>query len=72
MYHLHLWSMMDDDNLFYLKDSGAYKIGDVALGVFGIFDDPKRVCTAESDIKDDPSINTKIAVYHGAVRRSSD
>lgn len=63
-----IMDMMDDDNLFYLKDSGAYKIGDVAIGVFGIFDDPNEYVRG-TDITD-KSINTKIAVYHGAVKRS--
>ena len=59
--------MMDDDNLFYLKDSGLYKIGDVAFGVFSILDDPENYVSG-LDITD-PSIKTKIAVYHGAVKR---
>jgi len=63
-----IMDMMDDDNLFYLKDSGVYKIGDVAFGVFGIFDDPAEYVNGQ-DI-DDPEITTKIAVYHGAVKRS--
>lgn len=60
--------MMDDDDLFYLKDSGVYKIGDVAVGVFSILEDSSNYI-AGTEITD-ASINTKIAVYHGAVRRS--
>jgi DNA repair exonuclease SbcCD nuclease subunit len=60
--------MMDDDDLFYLRDSGVYKIGDVAVGVFSILDDPENYIPG-ADI-DDPDITTKIAVYHGAVKRS--
>lgn len=63
-----IMDMMDDDNLFYLKDSGLYKIGDVAFGVFSILDDPENYISG-LDIND-PSIKTKIAVYHGAVKRS--
>ena len=63
-----IMDMMDDDNLFYLKNSGVYKIGDVAVGVFSILDDPDNYITG-FDIKDD-GITTKIAVYHGAVKRS--
>ena len=60
--------MMDDDNLFYLKNSGVYKIGDVAVGVFSILDDPENYVSG-LDIEDE-TIATKIAVYHGAVKRS--
>jgi DNA repair exonuclease SbcCD nuclease subunit len=63
-----IMNMMDDDNLFYLKNSGVYKIGDVAFGVFSILDDPENYISG-LDIND-PSIKTKIAVYHGAVKRS--
>ena len=63
-----IMDMMDDDNLFYLKNSGLYKIGDVAFGVFSILDDPENYVSG-LDITD-PSIKTKIAVYHGAVKRS--
>jgi DNA repair exonuclease SbcCD nuclease subunit len=60
--------MMDDDNLFYLKNSGVYKIGDVAVGVFSILDDQAEY--VHGNKIEDSSIKTKIAVYHGAVKRS--
>jgi DNA repair exonuclease SbcCD nuclease subunit len=63
-----IMNMMDDPNLFYLKDSGVYKLADMAIGVFGIFDDPEHY-VAGYDITDN-SITTKVAVYHGAVKRS--
>ena len=63
-----IMDMMDDDNLFYLKNSGVYKIGDVAVGVFSILDDPENYVSGLNI--NDPSIKTKIAVYHGAVKRS--
>lgn len=63
-----IMDMMDDGNLFYLKNSGLYKIGDVAFGVFSILDDPENYISG-LDINDS-SIKTKIAVYHGAVKRS--
>ena len=63
-----IMDMMDDENLFYLKNSGLYKIGDVAFGVFSILDDPDSYISG-LDIND-PTIKTKIAVYHGAVKRS--
>ena len=63
-----IMDMMDDDNLFYLKNSGLYKIGDVAFSVFSILDDPKNYISG-LDIED-TDIKTKIAVYHGAVKRS--
>ena len=63
-----IMDMMHDQNLFYLKDSGVYKIGDVAVGVFSILDDPENY-TSGLDIEE-TDIKTKIAVYHGAVKRS--
>ena len=63
-----IMDMMDDDNLFYLKHSGLYKIGDVGVGVFSILDDSENYVSG-LDI-DDEEIKTKIAVYHGAVKRS--
>lgn len=63
-----IMDMMDDENLFYLKDTGIYKIGDVAIGVFGIFDEPSEYIHGNKI--EDPEIKTKIAVYHGAVKRS--
>lgn len=63
-----IMDMMDDENLFYLKNSGVYKLGDVAVGVFSILDEPENYISGH-DI-DDSSIKTKIAVYHGAVKRS--
>ena len=60
--------MLDVDNLFYLRATGVYKIGDIAISVFGIFDDPSEYIKG-SDISD-KRISTKIAVYHGAIKRS--
>ena len=34
--------MLNVDDLFYLRDTGVYKIGDIAISVFGIFDDPSE------------------------------
>ena len=60
--------MLDNDNLFYLRDTGVYKIGDIAISVFGIFEDPSEYVRGK-DITD-KSVTTKIAVYHGAIKRS--
>jgi DNA repair exonuclease SbcCD nuclease subunit len=60
--------MLDNDNLFYLKQTGVYRLGDVAISVFGIFDDPSEYIKGR-DITD-KAISTKIAVYHGAIKRS--
>ena len=60
--------MLNADDLFYLRDTGVYKIGDIAISVFGIFDDPSEYVKG-SDISD-TGISTKIAVYHGAIKRS--
>ena len=60
--------MLDVDDLFYLRDTGVYRIGDVAISVFGIFDDPEEYVRG-SEISDE-KISTKVAVYHGAIKRS--
>lgn len=54
-------------NLFYLKDTGLYKIGDVIFSVFSIFDTPDKYILAEQI----PGIETKIALFHGPVTNSS-
>ena len=63
-----LVNMLDNNNLFYLRDTGVYQIGDVAISVFGIFDDPSEYVKGR-DITDE-SVTTKVAVYHGAIKRS--
>jgi len=61
--------MMSSNNLFYLRDTGVYQLGNIAISVFGIFDDPSEYVKGD-DITTE-GIETKIAVYHGAIKRST-
>ena len=56
---------LNHSNLFYLKDSGVYKIADVHFTVFSIFDHPSEYIKADSF-----KANTKIALFHGPVKSS--
>lgn len=54
-------------NLYYLKDTGVWKVGNLALSHFSVFDDPTEY-TSANDIPDD---YIKVAMYHGTVDRAS-
>ncbi len=56
---------LNHKNLFYLKDSGVYKFGNVHFTVFSIFDHPSTFIKAKSFKAD-----TKIALFHGPVKSS--
>ncbi len=58
-------SALDHPQLHYLKDSGVYRIADVAFTVFGIFDDPSTFIKSNSF-----EAETKVALFHGAVDQS--
>ena len=58
-------SALNHPKLHYLKDSGVYRIADVAFTVFGIFDDPETFIKADSF-----EAETKVALFHGAVDQS--
>jgi len=54
-------------NLFYLRDSGAHKIGNVIVNVMSLLDDPKEYKTADTLIG---KADTLIAMYHGTIANS--
>jgi DNA repair exonuclease SbcCD nuclease subunit len=64
-----LVKFLNNKNLFYLRESGLYIIGDILLNNYSIFDDytqylpacniPKKLCNETS---------TKIALFHGPVQ----
>ena len=56
---------LNHKNLYYLKDSGVYKFGDVHFTVFSIFDHPSQFIKADTFEAD-----TKIALFHGPVKSS--
>ena len=56
-------------NLFYLRNSGLYEIGDIALSVMSLLDEPENYTTYDKINK--PSKYKKlVAMYHGTVANS--
>ncbi len=56
-------------NLFYLRDSGCYRIGDLAISVMSLLDDPSKYVLA--DQVDLEGVNKTIAMYHGTIANST-
>ena len=56
---------LNHSNLFYLKDSGVYKFGNIHFTVFSIFDHPSKFIKADTF-----EAETKIALFHGPVKSS--
>ena len=54
-------------NLFYLRDSGAHKVGNAIINVMSLLDDPKEYKLADSLIG---KADTLIAMYHGTIANS--
>jgi len=57
--------LLNKDNLFYLRDSGVYEIGNVSITVMSLLDDPNRYIKAQ-DVK--LKVDKKIAMYHGTIQ----
>ncbi len=57
--------IIDSDKIFYLKDSGVWKINNLYFSHMSIFDERKILA------KDIPNDGTKIALYHGVVDAST-
>jgi DNA repair exonuclease SbcCD ATPase subunit/DNA repair exonuclease SbcCD nuclease subunit len=56
-------------NLFYLRNSGLYEIGDVCISVMSLLDDTSEYITVDK-IPTDKNYKCKIAMYHGTVANS--
>lgn len=54
-------------NLFYLRNSGVYKIGDLAISVMSLLDKKEDYVTAD---KIKVKCSKKVAMYHGTVANS--
>lgn len=59
-------NMLDNKNLFYLKDTGLYQIGDTVFSVMSVFDKITNYITADT-IQSDLH---KIAIFHGPIYNS--
>ncbi len=55
-------------NLFYLKDTGNYEVGDIAFTVMSVLDTPDKYPTINSLKK---KLKRKFALYHGTVEAST-
>ena len=58
-------SALNNDNIFYWKDTGIYRLGNVAFNVMSVFDSPKKYISGDSFDAD-----YKIALHHGAVNKA--
>jgi len=56
-------------NLFYLRNSGLYEIGDVCISVMSLLDEKESYITADK-VSEDANYKCKIAMYHGTVANS--
>ena len=56
---------LNHPNLYYMRDTGVWEVGDLTIGVFSIFD-KKENWPRGTDIKGD----NKIVFFHGPVNRS--
>jgi len=56
-------------NLFYLRNSGLYEIGDVAISVMSLLDDKEDYVTFDK-IPEGKSYKHTIAMYHGTIANS--
>jgi DNA repair exonuclease SbcCD ATPase subunit/DNA repair exonuclease SbcCD nuclease subunit len=55
-------------NLYYLKDTGNFEVGDVAFTVMSVLDQPENYPKADSIKK---KVKRKFALYHGTVEAST-
>lgn len=56
-------------NLFYLRNSGVYEIGDICVGVMSLLDDPSEYPTFDK-IPTNKSYKHTVAMYHGTIANS--
>ena len=55
-------------NLYYLKDTGNYEVGDIGFTVMSVLDTPDKYPNADSIKK---KVKRKFALYHGTVEAST-
>jgi len=57
-------------NLFYLRNSGFYEIGDIGISLFSLLDEPDKYITYDQ-IKQPEKYRKLVALYHGTIANSS-
>lgn len=55
-------------NLYYLRDTGNYEVGDIAFTVMSVLDNPDKYPTVDTIKK---KVKRKFALYHGTVEAST-
>lgn len=56
-------------NLFYLRNSGLFEIGDIAVSVMSLLDEPDKYVTYDK-IKQPDKYKKLVALYHGTIANS--
>ena len=59
----------NNPNLYYLRDSGLYEIGDIAISVMSLLDPKDQYVTADK-LQEDKVYKQVLAMYHGTIANS--
>lgn len=60
---------LNHPNLFYLRNSGLYEIGDIAVSVMSLLDEPEKYITYDK-ITSPEKYKKVVALYHGTIANS--
>jgi DNA repair exonuclease SbcCD ATPase subunit len=60
---------LNHPNLFYLRNSGLYEIGDIAVSVMSLLDEPEKYITYDK-ITNPEKYKKVVALYHGTIANS--
>ena len=60
---------MDHNNLFYLRNSGLFEIGDIAISVMSLLDEPESYITYDK-IANPEKYKKLVALFHGTIANS--
>jgi DNA repair exonuclease SbcCD ATPase subunit len=60
---------MEHSDLFYLRNSGLYEIGDIAVSVMSLLDEPEKYVTHDK-ISNPEKYKKLVALYHGTIANS--
>lgn len=60
---------MEHSDLFYLRNSGLYEIGDIAVSVMSLLDEPEKYVTHDK-IPNPEKYKKLVALYHGTIANS--
>jgi len=60
---------LNHNNLFYLRNSGLFEIGDIAVSVMSLLDEPEKYITYDK-ITDPNKYKKLVAMFHGTIANS--